>query len=315
MLAADDENRARNADARRDDTNRTRTADTNKDDTSKTRFAANEGDRNRSSVTRLDGAVDRARRAGTSNRDPIPTDLEDYDEASPGFWRRFTSSDWLPWGLGIAALLALLLLLFRSEREEVTVVQKQRPDRAPAAQRPDAAESRRPNGSNGHSSRPASPPPTVAPTVAPKSDAPVAKASDTPPRTSDSRIPSIDQESTTLAAEALAALKAESLRDTPADNPLAGGRKGEPLSISSIEGGIAGGPRVQSLRLGADEVSSSGEAKIKSFLRQDRRVLVEPAPKVEPRSDGGLSLRFYVRGDLENREVNDIIAGCRSRAK
>lgn len=271
-------------------------AETGADGGSKTRFASNEGkdDRSPRGVTRLEGDVGRARRVGSGPADPnARPGTMPRDEAPTNFWRKITSSQWLPWGLGIAALLALLMLLFRSEKEAEPPVAKRRP----------AAGERR------------APTPTGAGTRggraydAPRADSPhVPKTEEA--SASDAAIPK------ELLEETVAALMSE-LPDDPKlfEGPSSKtSEPSQPLSVSSLAGGIAGGPRVQSLRLAAEEVGAKGETRVARHLALDRRVLVEPAPKVELRADGGLAVRFYVRGDLDAAAMAEILEAVRKRA-
>lgn len=84
--------------------------------------------------------------------------------------------------------------------------------------------------------------------------------------------------------------------------PTSRSRNGEPA------------PSVQSLRVSPREAATGGDEAVRSLLTADPRVLIEPAPRVEWRSDGALSIRFYVHGEVGGREAEDLVHACRELA-
>ncbi len=73
-------------------------------------------------------------------------------------------------------------------------------------------------------------------------------------------------------------------------------------------------PRVQSLRIPPEDAVAGGDAAVRGLLECDPRVLVEPAPRIEQRADGSLSIRFYVRGHVEQRDAEELTTRCRMLA-
>ncbi|MDP6425192.1 MAG: hypothetical protein QGG14_10635 [Planctomycetota bacterium] len=73
-------------------------------------------------------------------------------------------------------------------------------------------------------------------------------------------------------------------------------------------------PRVQTLRIPAEDTGPGGEAAVRSLLECDPRVLVEPSPRIEPHGDGSVSIRFYVRGSVGQHDAANLAGSCRSLA-
>ena len=72
----------------------------------------------------------------------------------------------------------------------------------------------------------------------------------------------------------------------------------------------AAAPRLLSIRIPEDRVADGAEEVIAALLASDKRVLLEPAPRLEQRLQGALSVRFYVRGDIEAAAGEDLRRAC-----
>lgn len=94
--------------------------------------------------------------------------------------------------------------------------------------------------------------------------------------------------------------------------PAPGGGSRNPRPGNGSPGEPA--PRVQSLRIPSERTVPGGDVAVRGLLECDRRVLVEPAPRIEVRPDGSLSVRFYVRGQVDAREADELTEACRALA-
>ncbi|MCB9880816.1 MAG: hypothetical protein H6834_03415 [Planctomycetes bacterium] len=279
----------------------------------------NEGGATRRDATRISDAADRARSDAQVPPNPLG------EAGGDGLMQ------WLPWGLGILALFLMIFLLFRGEgkaavpatagtgsnggsativsRHAVTKSVPSRQSRAasrshePATKPSDRADVKKPFEAK-----------RIEPDSLPRGSEVVL--------TPEPKKPSVD-EARDLALDAFT-LEASDFDprsldpaafDLPSSDVQAGRPNAPKLSVSSLASGIAGGPRVQSLRLGEKEISPGADKAVTRFLGRERRVLVEPAPHVEARSDGSLSIRFYVAGDLDPKDIADLVEGCRKHAR
>ncbi|MCA8969766.1 MAG: hypothetical protein KDC95_08285 [Planctomycetes bacterium] len=316
-----------------DDASRTSGARTseNTNENPKPVFAGREtdGGATRRDATRIGDAADRAR--SESQLPPNPA-----GEPSTG------PMQWLPWGLGILALFLMIFLLFRGESKSAVPATAGAGSKSGAATIASKNEGSKANLSKTGSSKSASGREGRAaaranePAVTKNSDRADAKKPfeakriepDTLMRESEvvlqpePKKPSVD-EARDLALDAFTLEASDfdprSLDPAAFDVPSNDVRSGRPnapkLSVSSLASGIAGGPRVQSLRLGEKEIGPGADKAVTRFLGRERRVLVEPAPHVEARSDGSLSIRFYVAGDLDPKDIADLVEGCRKHAR
>jgi hypothetical protein len=69
-------------------------------------------------------------------------------------------------------------------------------------------------------------------------------------------------------------------------------------------------PRLLSIRIPDSELIEGASEVIRALLEGDARVLVEPPPSLEERVQGGLSVRFFVRGDLDGASAEDLRQAC-----
>jgi hypothetical protein len=118
--------------------------------------------------------------------------------------------------------------------------------------------------------------------------------------------PSPREESRRLAAEALGESAVVAAPEPPKPPPPAP----PPAEAPPMEPA----PRVQSLRISSEDTITGGDVAVRGLLQCDPRVLVEPEPRVELRSDGSLSIRFYVRGQVDPREAEELARACRALA-
>lgn len=253
--------------------------------------------------TRIDDAASRAR----PPEQRVPPELGGSGADVPA-WQR-----WLPWGLGTLALFLLMFLLFRSEKPEAVPAHSARSEMATVAPRvvepAGSANAQRPKLEivNRDAVPPRTNPEPSAAEVPPNADAQLAAVIDDAFGAEDAFV--IDPEDFDPLALDPTAFGTPRPSDASSEAPPAS------LSVSVLAGGILGSPRLQSLRLRENEVSKGAVAAVQRYLTKDRRVLVEPKAQVEERADGSLSIRFYVTGDLGDKDIADLIEGCRKHAR
>ena len=73
-------------------------------------------------------------------------------------------------------------------------------------------------------------------------------------------------------------------------------------------------PSCVSIRIPSDEQERGADEAVRSILAADARVLVEPPPRLEKRTDGTLSVRFYAVGGLLPQELEELDLDCRRAA-